>query len=160
MSSYMYFFVRKNENFLPLVCYSRSNAIYEAFSDFAPYEKVRPLTSGFVSDVLNEQSEDLSELKKHLKDYHDELTLIASFNNSVEDKMQAIYDARGSIEETEEIIEECEYAIAFCRFLLDILDEADGTKYYEDENLHLDPAHYLYYGVECGDNITSEMIQD
>ena len=160
MSSYMHFFVRKNENFLPIACYSRSSAIYGAFSDFAPYEKVRPLTSGFVSEVLHEQTENLSKWKKRLEDSRKEMELIATFNNSVEDKMQAIYDARGSIEETEEIIEECEYTVAFCRFLLNILDEADSSKYYEDEKLHLDAAHYLYYGVECGDDITSEMIEE
>ena len=45
MSSYVHFFVRKNDVFAPIATYGRSSKIYYAFDQFAPYGKIRALTA-------------------------------------------------------------------------------------------------------------------
>ena len=102
-----------------------------------------------LQEIREEISIRIDEWTHRIEEERTNLQLIASFNNSVEDKIEAIESARDSIRENEEYVNEMKEALAFTYFLMDIYNEADDTKY-EDETARLDPTKYLYFGIECG----------
>ena len=149
MSQYIYFFIRSTDKLLPIRTASRSSSIYRFFSDYAPYEKARALSMQELQDIREEINIRIDEWTHRIEEERTNLQLIASFNNSVEDKIEAIESARDFIRENEEYINEMKEALAFTYFLINMYNEADDTKY-EDETARLDPTKYLYFGIECG----------
>ena len=149
MSQYIHFFIRSTDRLLPIHTASRSSSIYRFFSDYAPYEKAFALSIQELQDIREEINTRIDEWTRRIEEERTNLQLIASFNNSVEDKIEAIEAARDFIRENEEYVNEMKEALAFAYFLIDIYNEADDTKY-EDETARLDPTKYLYFGIECG----------
>ena len=149
MSQYIHFFIRSTDKLLPIYTTSHSSSIYRFFSDYAPYEKARALSIQELQDIREEINIRIDEWTRRIEEKRTNLQLIASFNNSVEDKIEAIESARNAIRENEEYINEMKEALAFTYFLIDMYIEADDTKY-EDETARLDPNKYLYFGIECG----------
>ena len=149
MSQYIHFFVRSTDKLLPIRTDSRSSPIYHFYSDYAPYEKARALSMGMLQEIREEINTRIDEWTRRIEEERTNLQLIASFNNSIKDKIEALEAARDSIRENEEYVNEMKEALAFTYFLMDIYNEADGTKY-EEETARLDPTKYLYFGIECG----------
>ena len=149
MSQYIHFFVRSTDRLLPIRTASRSSSIYQFFCEFAPYEKVRAISIQELQNIREEIDIRIGEWTRRIEDERTNLQLIASFNNSIEDKIEALESARDSIQENEEYINEMKEALAFTYFLTNMYNEADDTKY-EDETARLDPTKYLYFGIECG----------
>ena len=149
MSQYIHFFIRSTDKLLPIRTDSRSSPIYHFYSDYAPYEKARALSMQELKEIREEISIRIDEWTHHIEEDRTNLQLIASFNNSVEDKIEALESARNAIRENEEYVNEMKEALAFTYFLMDMYNEADGTKY-EDETARLNPNKYLYFGIECG----------
>ena len=148
MSQYIHFFVRSTDKLLPIYTASRSSSIYLSFSDYAPYGKAYALSIQELQDIREEINTRIDEWTHRIEEERTNLQLIASFNNSVEDKIEAIETARNSIRENEELVNEMKEALAFTYFLINIYNEADDTKY-EDETARLNPNKYLYFGIEC-----------
>ena len=149
MSQYIHFFVRSTDRLLPIRTASRSSFIYHFFSDYAPYEKARALSMQDLQNIRDEINLQIDEWTRRIEEDRTNLQLIASFNNSVEDKIEALESARDSIREHEESVNEMKEALAFTYFLMDMYNEADDTKY-EEEKARLNPNKYLYFGIECG----------
>ena len=149
MSQYIHFFVRSTDRLLPIRTLSRSSYIYYFFSDYAPYEKARALSMQELQNIREEINRQINEGTHRIEEERTNLQLIASFNNSIEDKIEALESARDSIREDEESVNEMKEALAFTYFLMDMYNEADDTKY-EDETARLNPNKYLYFGIECG----------
>ena len=149
MSQYIHFFVRSTDRLLPIRTTSRSSSIYHFFSDYAPYGKVRALSMQDLQNIREEINTQIDEWTRRIEEDRTNLQLIASFNNSIEDKIEALEAARDSIRENEESVNEMKKALAFTYFLMDMYNEADDTKY-EDETARLNPNKYLYFGTECG----------
>lgn len=143
MSMYCEFFIRNNKTFLPLPAYSRNNYIYEKFHHYAPWEKVKPLTNNALKTIAAEMHYDLDKSKESLTKTREERALIVQFNNSVEDKLEALGDNQDAINDWEEQIEEISMGISFAGFLSDILEEIR----YDDR---FNENEYLYVGIECG----------
>ena len=149
MSQNMCFFIRSTDRLLPIHSASHSSSIYRFFSDYAPYEKARALSMQDLQNIREEIDIRIGEWTRHIEENRANLQLIASFNNSIEDKIEALETARDFIRENEESVNEMKEALAFTYFLMGMYNEADDTKY-EDETARLDPTKYLYFGVECG----------
>ena len=149
MSQYIHFFVRSTDRLLPICTASRSSAISHFFSDYAPYGKARALSMQDLQNIREEINTQIDEWTRHIEENRANLQLIASFNNSIEDKIEALESARDSIRENEEFVREMKEALAFTYFLMGMYNEADDTKY-EDETARLNPNKYLYFGIECG----------
>ena len=149
MSQYIHFFVRSTDRLLPIYTTSNYSPIYHFFNDYAPYEKARALSIQELQNIREEIDIRIGEWTRRIEDERTNLQLIASFNNSVEDKIEALETARDFIGENEEYISEMKEALAFTSFLINIYNEADYTKY-EDETARLNPNKYLYFGIECG----------
>lgn len=149
MSQYIHFFVRSTDRLLPIRTTSRSSYIHHFFSDYAPYGKVCALSIQELQNIREEINAQIDEWTRRIEEERANLQLIASFNNSIEDKIEALESARNAIRENEESVNEMKEALAFTYFLMDMYNEADDTKY-EDETARLNPNRYLYFGIECG----------
>ena len=150
MSLYIHFFIRSTDKLLPIYTASRSSAVYRFFGDYAPNEKVRALSMDELKEIHEEISAQFDEWMRRIEESRTNLQMIASFNNSVEDKMGALEIARDKIREDKEAMWEIENALAFTDFLMNICDEAEDTQYYDEVEAKIDPTKYLYFGVECG----------
>lgn len=148
MSSYINFYLHGKTEFLPIGSFSRNSEIYQAFDHFVPYEKGTPITYDILNSVCGDIDSDLNSLTASRKDEEDLAQRISSFNNSVEDKLAQLAEVRDTIKSIDENIEELRSAKEFVRWLKDFIGEAEYTKYYSDPSWHLDPATYVWAGIE------------
>ena len=144
MSSYIHFFVRKNDVFAPIATYGRSSKIYYAFDQLAPYGKIRALTASNLRVVDSEYLDRAEYFENQIREVRDRIQLIASFNNDLEDKLRAIEGEESFIAEIKADAEETAAAHMFIGFLRDIIAEVEYDSKY-------DPDNYLYVGIDCGD---------
>lgn len=153
MSQYTHIFIRDNDNFVELGCYSRSNAIAQAFNG-APYEKIDSYSSVDLYNVAGEIKAHMELYKDNIADYRSQMALIPSFNNSVEDKTEALSQYTEMIREAEDELEELNFAYDVVTFLAHIADEYEMDVRYE----HAKDQPRIYVGVECGSQVTVEDI--
>lgn len=152
MSQYTHIFVRHNDEFIELGCYSRSNKIAEIFNRTAPYEKIASYTSADILDCVNEVREEIERYEVLKKSYQERLAQIPSFNNSIEDKMDAMTELQNGIVEIEDELTEYKYAKSVLLFLSHIADEYEMNVKYEGAK----DQPRVYVGIECGSNPTLE----
>lgn len=151
MSQYISFHLKTRDgDFLPIACFSRSNVYYEFACDRVPsYKEEVP----FTRETLNYIRDDIKEAKEREVEYlaacKERLQLVSSMNNTLEEKMEYIYDIQESIKDTNERIEELNNCDMFYCTLGYILEEAEDTKYYSDQSKRLNPDDYIYAGIEC-----------
>ena len=144
MSSYLHFFLRDGDKFLPLATYGRGSQLYQLFTDAAPYAKIAPVTNAVLDRIKNDARSSIERSRAEISRIEDRIRLIGTFNNSIDEKIELIHDQDDFLVEMREDIEEKNMAMAFISFLYDILDEA----HYGEEGL--DAEAYLYCGIECG----------
>lgn len=155
MSSYINFYLRCNDHFVPLVNYSRSHCMYRAYDDagVAPYGKLHALTPNDINTITENLHEQVDSLNEHLNSYAQQRVDISSFNNSVEDKMSALRDIYNNEEECRQSINVINAALLICAFLLDIMENAqyaddDMTKSVDFNIYNYKPNSIIYCGIE------------
>ena len=147
MSCYIYFFVKVGDKFAPIGSFSRSTKIYELFENAAPWEKVRPLSEAGLREALSDATERVQELNKKLDEMSARKVLVASFNNAVDEKMEALLDLEEQERYYREVLDETRRAVEFIHFLMWIVDEASSAAY---DGTAFNAERYLYVGMECG----------
>ena len=91
MSAYIQFFMRRGDEFIPLMTYSRSNTIYKIFEHILPWEKIKAISYDSLSAKIAQCNSLVSENEEKVKELNQKKTLVASFNNSVQEKMLLHY---------------------------------------------------------------------
>lgn len=88
MSTYMYFYGRPfgSDNFVRLGEFSRNQAMFQYFGDIAPFEKIAPLSYKTISEVEEAVHNDLADYENNITENEKTISLIATFDNSVEAK--------------------------------------------------------------------------
>lgn len=142
MSQYVSFFIRCGDKFCPLVTYSRNNKIFEIFG-VAPYEHITAVKQKYLAEYLHDLDLELRELEERKRHYEEYKHLIATFNNSVEEKICELQLYEENILTVEEEIKENKYTSDLISFFSSIIDE---VKY--DKTLNIDAENYLYCGKE------------
>lgn len=140
MSAYIQFFIGHKDTFLPIGTFSRNNAIYRVFDGIAIWEKIRPIGEPILDDAEKIVKEFIGVSEKALARAEEEQGLIAKFNNSIEDKMEAYKDYNNYISEIKEDIEDFKAAQQYLWFLRDILESIKDTEF--------NKYPYLYVGIE------------
>ena len=158
MSQYTSFFIRHNDAFLPMVTYSRSHKVAEAFNHIAPWEKIAPLTAADIRGVRASLTSDVEAYAKAIARARDEIEFLRTTNMAPDDLLEQY---RSNIEYINDLTEEktaCESAIIFTHFLGDIIDEAASEHKWGENPLGIDENTYIYVGIEVG-NPTLEDIE-
>lgn len=140
MSAYIQFFIRHKDTFLPIGIFSRTNIIYQIFDGIAIWEKIRPIGEPILNDAEKITRGFMRENEKALARAEEEQNLIAKFNNSVEDKLEAYEDYRNYITLIKDKTKDLEAAQQYLWFLRDILESIEDTEFNKQP--------YLYVGIE------------
>ena len=144
MSAYIQFFIRSNDNFIPIGYYSRNNTIYEYFQSYAPWDAITVIGRDLLIDISQTIAKDRNLLNKNIDDAKKEKQLIASFNNSVEDKLIAIAEYNQMIAAYEQELKELTFADCFVCVLDDILSNNGND--------------CIYIGIEVGLPTVSDIV--
>ena len=145
MSSYVNFYIKtKNNDYCSIASLSRNNPEYEYIQDLIPYGKNIPLTESLVNEVLKNIQAEQNHYDSTIKEYNYRKQLVVQMNNSVEEKMEQIYEIDSDIREVNEIHNELTRAYYFYTFFLNIFDEAE---YYEK----MDKNNCVYVGIDAAD---------
>lgn len=152
MSMYIDFFIRRDNKFIRIADYSRNSQIYKITSDCLPYGKVRALTIFDLEKFSNIVHEDIIECKKHIEKINTCISNISNFNNSIEDKLEAINTYEMDKSDWEDDIEELQFAKNFFMFLEDLIESG----IYGEENKEMNSNKYLYAGIEVGEPVEVE----
>lgn len=142
MSQYANFYIRPFDDkaYVPIADYSRSSAVYHICDDSLPYASVVPLypsdLDSFISSARNEQQ----EWRDRIDTYKAQIASIATFNNSVDEKREAISNIQLYIDECSEELKNFQMAEDFFYFLKELIPFGK------------EETPYLFAGVEVDPN--------
>jgi len=143
MSTYINFFMRRADEFIPIVSFSRSSYIYKVAANYAPYAKIAPFSTEILKNCCNAIKEEKNRIKEKINIEKSHVEYIKNFNNSVSDKLEAIAECESSIKDWEEELEDARRAQYFFTFLEDMTDEILYVDYNKAET-----NKYIYAGIE------------
>lgn len=143
MSSYIYFYVRKEDTFIPIGEFSRNNEIYQVFNEYndAPYEKI--VEAKFSSPIANLEEKKIKYQAAIMREVQ-AIEDLKTINAPLDEITERIWERRNSIESLREDIKEIDWTINRLKFYRDINDDYYGVK--------------VYVGIESGDSVTKEDI--
>lgn len=150
MSSYASFFVRSENNLVPIGSFSRNSQIYQSIQHYAPCENICPLAEDFIEKYCNSIKEIITDYHSHLNECHKMIDeVIPKCNNSLEEKIESIEGYKNQIEDWQDGIDDLIFAKGFFNFLLCILDDIPydwQKKYNRDE--------YIFVGIEVPEDVS------
>lgn len=152
MSSYVQFFIRNDEAFMPIGVYSRNSKIYECFNEYTPWEKIKPITRPLLNKIRDDVNEDILSFQKRYDHAKEMKEYVAGMNNSMEEKLGWIDNIEATLGDCREEIERAECVKHYLNFLDDIIESVE----YET---HIDHKNYLYVGIEVGNPTVDDIVR-
>lgn len=151
MSQYIQFFIRHNDDFLPIGTYSRSSAVFQMARCSVPYESIHAVNSDTLNGWKRSAESEIEQIQECISTRKEFIEMTMQSNNPLDEKMEYVGDVHNEIAYMKEEIEDARDAIKYYEFLETLISEAEETKYNDDENgVHLDPTQYVYAGIEVG----------
>lgn len=154
MSTYVDFFIRNKDDFIPIADYSRNSMIYSIVTNDIPYEKIRAITARDISEFINIAVEKIRDYEQKICKEKERIKLVATFDNNIEEKLEVIAQYEEGIEEYTQSIEECNYAKNFFGFLAELID---ARRWWEEKN-SININEYIYAGIEIGRPTVEDII--
>lgn len=149
MSSYASFFVRSENNLVPIGSFCRSSEIYQSVQHYANFDCITPLTEDFIEKFRDSIREKIVDYRNHLKDLHRMIDeVIPKCNNSLEEKIESIEGYKNQIEDWQNEIDDLVFAEQYFNTLHCIIDDIPyewQTKYSKDE--------YIFVGIEVPEDV-------
>ena len=109
MSQYLNFFVRHNEDFIPLANYSRSTHVYDVAE--APYEKIRRFSQERLEAIASKLRESKTFTHKEITRLHQEIEIVKEINitaDKFDEVLGVIHNIMDMISKYQEDIETLE----------------------------------------------------
>lgn len=152
MSQYINFYIKApgTETFLPIESYGRSSMIYCFGNAYAPFESGKPLTKAIIREIIDNIKFDIERNNQFIVEYNNKKNDVIVMNNSIEEKMEVLYDVYDALKEFTDKEAQLQYAKNFYNFLDDILFNAECSDKKYDEN------DYIYFGVEWSPDYDEE----
>ena len=141
MSSYIHFYIRGKYELVPIWTSSRNSTMYQLFVHEVPYEKVRPLSRKELYDFVQDVKNEISAYELRLEKIERRRADITNFNNTVEEKMEALYELEWEQTDIEDELGEAKRVVEALMFMRN----AQDVVAYTDE---FDPDKYIYAGVD------------
>ena len=157
MSQYLEFYVRHNDDYLPIASYCGSSTYMEAFEKYVPsYRGLRTVTESMLGSVRKYVRLKIKDNEQFIKRTEKLKQDILQANNSMEEKLEQIAGQDEYLDEIEDENEALDSVDHFIDFLHGILEEAEFSDHEE-----IQKDKYLYVGIEpalCKD--ITEMTED
>lgn len=157
MSQYVYLFLRKNDEFVPVGNYSRNSTMAVHFWNDSPCEKIRPVTINELDQIDASLGKKFQYFREQEAAYQKMIEQVNRMNNTIDEKCAKIAQYEDDLAEMREEKEEYEQDAAELRMLRRALEgmEYDNKWREKDE----EPYEYgLYVGVDTGRRVTKDFI--
>lgn len=141
MSAYVDFFIRYGDDFIPIADHSRNSMIFSIINYSIPYKKIRAITLQNLNKFIDIATGKIEEYNRKIYKEKEQIKFVATFNNSIDEKLEIITQYEEGIEEYTQSIEECTYAKNFFNFLSELI---------EARNQAININEYIYAGIEIG----------
>ena len=147
MSEYITFFVRKEENLVPIGTFCRSSMIFQAartmFNINEVYGTAREIVPPDMEKALRFCMGKRDYFEGIITDLESDIAAVTNFNNAVDEKLDAITTLRNEIEEVREDVEGAALGVQWYS-MLQLMREAT------DEPIR------FYCGIEVDEDLTVE----
>lgn len=146
MSAYASFFLRHNDDFIPLGGFCSSSVIFKTFDYYIhiPMEKITLLNEAALNKFVEKCKKDIRENKEEISKLEKQIQEVYSFNNNVSEKMKYVSEIRKIISDYEMDTEELLYAIGYFNSLITIRESDDKND--------------IYGGIELPEKITKDYV--
>lgn len=157
MSQYLNFFVRIKDGFIPIGDYSRNSIFYQMVNSciFPPYEKIMPVSIQQLKEVCDNFKKNQTNIRLQINRAEKKKELLATFNNSVDDKLEAMREYDSSIAEWEEDYDQLSCCIGACNTYIDMIE---AVKYSDCKIEGICSDSYIYCGIEAGESVSTKDI--
>ncbi len=150
MSQYMTFVVRKGDVFTPIYTCSRSSDLYQNLKAAVDYGKLSEVRKDELMECIEREKAYERDLAKDIEAIESNKKLIADWNNSIEEKLEALSRYDLSQQDVRDRIEEAQDTVVRLQFLYDIAEELE---YFRD---YLKKDAGLYAGIEISEDPSLE----
>lgn len=154
MSSYVNFYLKKDNVFCPLASFSRLTKYYQKFSPYLPYEKCVAITKDLLASIKNEVILDILMCNASIKEAEKMNEFLKNSNDPLESKVTFFLENNRSIRGEEMEKTDLENLSHFIDFLFIIIDEAEDYHGYS-----INPEGYIYGGIECYDPTEEDIVK-
>lgn len=142
MSEYMTFVVRKGDIFTPIYTCTHSSNLFQDMKNAAEYGFLVKVHKDELTECIERERAYARDLEKDVEIIEASKRLLADWNNSIEDKMEALSQYSLSQQEIRDRIEEAQDTAVRLQFLYDIVEELEFFKDYSKKESG------LYVGIE------------
>jgi predicted nuclease with TOPRIM domain len=157
MSQYTHIFIRKNDIFIELGCFSRNNEIAQAINEAgAPWEKIKGYMESDIREIRDDLKKKIDQLNDEIASTEAVIHEVGTWNNTVEEKREAIADYKEQLNWLKEELDETNYAYAYLDVMMSIAYNSELDQKYEQNKEVITPA--IYCGIECGSDVTVDDI--
>ena len=149
-TTYSFYFKGNDNKFYPLDSFGGSSNVSQAmdakFGRSFAYCTRKPITKAELKEVSDFEDDRAHDLEKENEGWRQRQLDIGSWNNTIDEKRQAVSDIEDAIDENNGEIDCCRLAKSFFDFLIRILEEASFSYASEtEENVNAD--EYIYWEV-------------
>lgn len=149
-TTYSFYFKSNDGKFYPLDSFGGSSKVAEGmgvqFGRNCAYETRRPITKSDLKDIISFENERAQSSEERIEEYHQRQKDIGTWNNNIDDKLQAISDLDEAIDEEKCDLSYYKRSAHFFEFLAGILDEAEYS-YADNSNAKVDANDYIYWEI-------------
>lgn len=149
-TTYSFYFKGNDGKFYPFDSFGGGSKVAEGmdaqFGRNYAYEVPKPLAKADLKDIIVFEEDRVRSSEKRIEEYRQRQKDIGTWDNSVDDKIQAISDLDETIDEEKCDLSYYRRAVYFFEFLAGILDEAEYS-YADDSNANVDANNYIYWEV-------------
>lgn len=142
MSDYMTFVVRKGDVFTPIYTCTRSSAIFQSLKGAVDYGRLAEVHKDELVECIERERACAQDLVKDVEAIESNKKLVADWNNSIEEKLEALSRYDLAQQEIRDHIEEAQATAVRLQFLYDIAEELEFFKDYSKKESG------LYAGIE------------
>jgi DNA gyrase/topoisomerase IV subunit B len=153
MSTYINFFIRRGDNFIPLGDYSRNSIIYRIANSYAMWEKVSPLSKAGIEQMITEAERQQRAYQESITKIKAKMAQLKDLSCTWNEALEYLDGYEEAIQEYEQDIKEARYAKHFFGFLIDIIE----TVQYADKKEY-DYNNYIYVGIEIGHPTVKDIV--
>lgn len=145
MSEYMTFVVRKDDVFTPIYTCTRSSSIFQNLKGAVEYGQLTEVHKDELVECIERERAYAQDLVKDVEAIESNKRLIADWNNSIEEKLEALSQYDLSRQEILDRIEGARATALRLQFLYDIAEELEYFKDYTKKESG------LYAGIEISE---------
>lgn len=153
MSTYIDFFIRRGDEFIPISDYSRNSIIYRIANSYAMWEKVSPLSKAGIEQMITEAERQQRAYQESIVEVKAKIAQLKDLSCTWNEALEYLDEYEEAIQEYEQDIKEARYAKHFFGFLIDIIETVE----YADKKEY-DYNDYIYVGIEIGHPTVKDIV--